>query len=441
MSKPKSQPQLTPEKYIRTKARALPIGICYISGDWKESRAAVIIVARVHPNKNITHGVFFVDLYCLGVKDTLWLFNQNPLEFKAIIDRQNAADSDTFPVYKTNYALVHNIIYGAISYAEENGFRVHKNFELTQFILEEDDERIPLIDVEFGYKGKPLYIASPENPDELRRVNAHLGQRLGQGNFYIVNQEEAADFFKGKVESEKPPNNQIAISDNVNYYDSEVKRQIIKNFLDYEIKPLKVNDEPVKLAAEIAKNAEIIFYKYILSPDEIRQAADTVANILDFKITHETLSDEMLFANVPLEYQREEIRDQAAKIHKLAFENNIKQANKEVTAAMQKYPGVPIFQYYHLRLLQYNGSKKSFHNHVLTYLQKNPSYFPFGIMTAIDFMTYNPEKIHRKVSETINLKNYFPERTEFCREEVSLHIEILTMNYLFNRKFALLDKM
>lgn len=63
-----------------------------------------------------------------------------------------------------DYNLAHNIIYGGNEYAEEHGFKIHKDFEkLTQYILEVDDDKIPLIDVEFGKDGKPLVIENKED--------------------------------------------------------------------------------------------------------------------------------------------------------------------------------------------------------------------------------------------------------------------------------------
>lgn len=59
---------------------------------------------------------------------------------------------------KTDYSLVHNIIFGANEFAEDNGYKVCKNFNLTQFILEEDTEEIELIDIEFGRDGEPFLI-------------------------------------------------------------------------------------------------------------------------------------------------------------------------------------------------------------------------------------------------------------------------------------------
>lgn len=52
------QPKLSPENYIRQKARTLPIHECYISDDIYEVGEASIIVARRHENGKITIGFY-----------------------------------------------------------------------------------------------------------------------------------------------------------------------------------------------------------------------------------------------------------------------------------------------------------------------------------------------------------------------------------------------
>ena len=204
MSKHQNQQRLSPEKYIRTRARTLPVGDCYINSDWLEAGKAMITVTRVHINGNITFGMYLVDLFCLGVKDTMWDFNKSPVEFREFIEMQRNKYTDDVKIVRSDYVLVHNIIYGALEFAEESGFTPHKGFELSRFILEEDDNRIPLIEIEFGFKGKPLYISNPVNPREKNRVLSHLKMKAGQGNYYFITEEEADDFFRHEEDNTAP---------------------------------------------------------------------------------------------------------------------------------------------------------------------------------------------------------------------------------------------
>lgn len=153
MAKQKSSQHDSPEKYIRTRARTLPIYKCFINSDWKESGVAAIIIGRRHNTGNITVAIFLTDLFARGVKDTFFKFNISEDEFLELAKRATETNS-----IEVEYPLVHNIIYGANEFAEAHGFRIHRDFSLTQYILEEDSEEIEYIDIEFGKDGKPLVI-------------------------------------------------------------------------------------------------------------------------------------------------------------------------------------------------------------------------------------------------------------------------------------------
>jgi hypothetical protein len=142
--------KLTPTQYIRTRARTLPIEACYINSGWEKTGMASILVARKHSNGNLTMGVYLVDLYALGTKDSFYSFNEGPEKLEQMLETQ--------VFEKCEYVLAHNIIYGANEFAEEHGFRVCREFGLTQYILEEDDDKIPLMELEFGKDGVPFLI-------------------------------------------------------------------------------------------------------------------------------------------------------------------------------------------------------------------------------------------------------------------------------------------
>jgi len=158
----KPRPQLSPEGYLKTQARSLPIFECLISEDWQDRGICNIIVARRHKTGNITVGLYLVDLYCLGVKDAHYQFNVDPDDYGYIKENYDKAE-------ECEYVLVHNIIYGAIAFAEDYGFKPHKDFAVARFILEEDDENVELIELDFGFEGRPLYMRGPN--DANAKVN------------------------------------------------------------------------------------------------------------------------------------------------------------------------------------------------------------------------------------------------------------------------------
>ena len=140
----------TVEAQIRTRARNLPIYKCYVSKDWDKLQMANIMIVRKHTNGNITMGNYLVDLKLRGVKDCTYRFNESPLRMDEMIE----SCPDLFE--ECDYHLAHNIIYAGLEFAEDYGFAPHKNFKTAQYILEEDTDDIPLIEIPLGDDGVPV---------------------------------------------------------------------------------------------------------------------------------------------------------------------------------------------------------------------------------------------------------------------------------------------
>ena len=171
---------LTPANQIRTRARNLTIGDCWITEVWEEMREANILVTRNHKQGGVTFGVYLVDLALFGIKDAFYQFNMSSFEFHDFITRYTEKE----PTVKIGYPLAHNIIYGAIGYAEEFGFHPHKDFSVAQYILEEDTDEVPLIELEFGVDGLPTIFKSDEEPRvaEIKQLE-HFA---GKGNYKVI---------------------------------------------------------------------------------------------------------------------------------------------------------------------------------------------------------------------------------------------------------------
>lgn len=178
----------SPEKYIRQKARTLPVYECWANNNWKETGLAHIVVARKHSNGNITMGTYLVDLKCLGIKDSSYWFNVSELEFREILEHAN----NSMEMEPVSYTLAHNIVFAGIEFAEEFGFNPHKDFtSVAQYILEEDTEEIELLEIECGIDGKPAYIQGPHESDtRAARIIAQLERTAGPGNYTFINQED-----------------------------------------------------------------------------------------------------------------------------------------------------------------------------------------------------------------------------------------------------------
>jgi hypothetical protein len=432
MAKNKTTPALSPEKYIRTKARSLPLGICYIGENWRQSGFTMTIVTRMHSNKNITFGVFMVDLFCLGVKDAFWRFNQHPLDFKAFLEKHARLNDGGPTLVEAGYPLIHNIIYGAMEYAGDLGFFPHKDFDLAQHILEEDDERIDLIDIEFGYKGRPLYVSTSKNPAEANKTMAQLEKQVGRGNFNFVLEPGLDDFFEKEDKQ---------MEREIDFHNPEFKRKIITNVLYIDPKSISNKDELLDRTDQIFSDLEKIYYNYILSNEDFQLADDTIQAAFDFDITDEEFSDEMLFGNIPSVYPPAKIRAEAEKINAFDTVDKGEKWQKAIKTALKEYPGIPIFQYYHLRLLQAKKDFEEFRVQLLEYLEKNPDYFPFVCLKTLDFFYNRQEDDPKIILKPIYLKDFFPGRTSFCAAEVFLCMQALAIVFMSLNQFAHLDLM
>lgn len=170
-----------PEGFIRLKARSLSMEGCWISEDWDEIGSAYIIVARRHPNGNITAGMFFIDLLCLGAKQTQSVYDMPAMEFENLLNTVR----DNMEMELADYELVHGIIYGAVDFARKYGFEPHEGFELVSHLLEEDAPEKRKYDIDFGVDGKPMYIQSElESKKRQAEIMKQLEKTAGPGNFY-----------------------------------------------------------------------------------------------------------------------------------------------------------------------------------------------------------------------------------------------------------------
>lgn len=185
--KPKQSSQvLSPEKYIKTKARSLSIGECLIRNQWQERGMGEIIIPRIHKSGNVTVGIFLLDTFCLGLKNSMYNFNMLPEDYEELL--ATIFSQDDYAVI--SYQEAHNLIYGAIEYAEDLGFQPEKTYAVTQYILEEDAEEIPLIEYEYGKDGMPFLITSTRL--EASKYIPTLEKSVGIGNFdvYIIEEDE-----------------------------------------------------------------------------------------------------------------------------------------------------------------------------------------------------------------------------------------------------------
>lgn len=184
------QVRLSPERFMREKARTLPIGKCYITPGREESGMARIIVTRVRPSGNLTVGIFLTDIFCTGVREAAWDSNVPSDEFENLIQKYDRGSG----FEEISYNEAHNIIYGAIGFAEDGGIKPAKDFNIAGFVLEEDTDDIPYIEYQFGKNGRHFITVSRDRREMpfLRTLRDNLGVDF---DYIIEGEDESASVF------------------------------------------------------------------------------------------------------------------------------------------------------------------------------------------------------------------------------------------------------
>lgn len=172
----------SPSAIIR-RARAFPILECWISAEWqKDSPGLVeILLARQQPDGDICYGMFLIDKFCLGLKNTFARANCSRTRYE-----------DEFHTHLFQHVtptpcppeLAHQMIYASIEYATQFGFTPEKDFTLTQCLLAPRGELEEPYHLTFGKDAKPFFVAGPY--DNAKLILKQLERTAGPDNYHYL---------------------------------------------------------------------------------------------------------------------------------------------------------------------------------------------------------------------------------------------------------------
>ncbi len=179
--KPKAQvaAPMKPEKYIREHARKLAVHECLVNDNWQDQGMAVVMVCRQRLNGSLLVSSYVVDTFCLGVKDSTFWYKLDMDEYQDLVKQLGRNMGLDFAVCEPQ--LAYSIVYGAVQYAKDLGFSPHRDFLVTQYVL---DPTVPMLDIEFGKDGRPLYIEGPN--DNGKAIIRKLTEAVGIDNFEYI---------------------------------------------------------------------------------------------------------------------------------------------------------------------------------------------------------------------------------------------------------------
>lgn len=166
-------------------ARNYPLYGCWIMEGWQESGITPVVVARKQDTDRIMFAVYMVDYYCLGIKDAFTRADYSQNRFERDLPKM----CNEAPI-ACSVELAHELIYGALEYAEKLGFEPHADFhrQKADLMLDLSDVHPRKNNVSFGKNGKPFYISGPyDSQMKSKSIYNTLMRTCGPGNFeYMI---------------------------------------------------------------------------------------------------------------------------------------------------------------------------------------------------------------------------------------------------------------
>jgi hypothetical protein len=155
--------------------------------DWSDGASAEsgarglvnVLVARRHRYGNVVVCGYLVDVFCLGVKDSLGPKTMSELEWRAFVPRYFQAFDD--PPLAAPIELAQCLVHGAVAYAHSLGFEPHADFARSRSHVGAWQGPVPIA---FGESGRPMYCAGPR--DDSMQIIATLRRTVGAGNFDYI---------------------------------------------------------------------------------------------------------------------------------------------------------------------------------------------------------------------------------------------------------------
>ena len=177
---------LSPQNYISQRAKSLPIKECLIEKEYKELGITNVVIVRQEPGGKYTIGVFYVDIFCLGIKNAFCNCHLPEEVYEQIKERSFQSEA-----MEVSTVFAHNLIYGGLDYASEMGFVPHKDFHFSENVLDKNLIDDGIDEIKFGRNGKPCYFQGPN--DNPTKIIAQLNKVVGEGNYDFISE---ADLFE-----------------------------------------------------------------------------------------------------------------------------------------------------------------------------------------------------------------------------------------------------
>jgi len=166
-----------PARVLR--AAEAPIQHCLLSANLFELGIGTMILARGVTRHHLAVGVFLLDVFCLGIKDTMFKSVESD-ELEMYLEKTNAGS----PPVSLQPSDARKLLRDLPAWSQSIGFPPHRDFAAIERIFGDIDADESEANFPFGRDGKPVYIPGPfESATVVRRRIEQLQKHLGSDGF------------------------------------------------------------------------------------------------------------------------------------------------------------------------------------------------------------------------------------------------------------------
>jgi len=163
-----------------------PIHECLVPEPLFETGLGTVIWARRTPHGTIAVSAILVDVFCLGVKNTLFTIVSEQ-EYESTLKPRLTGTHEGQTFQNVHPTCARKLIEGAIAYAQELGFAPHRDYQHAKDMFGDVDADACPTGFTYGQDGKPLYIRGPnESVAQAKRITEQLQRKCGEGNFHYL---------------------------------------------------------------------------------------------------------------------------------------------------------------------------------------------------------------------------------------------------------------
>ena len=169
---------LSPSTQMRHSVDA-PIYECLVPEELFDKGIGSVVFSRELPNGYIAAVVFLLDVFCLGVKNTMVKVVPED-EYRTMLEHISRHETLT----SIDPACVRKLVEAAEAYAADFGFRPHPDYLVGRMIFADVDASDCSMSFKFGKEGKPFYMSGPyDSPEKSKRIIDTLTRRCGPDGF------------------------------------------------------------------------------------------------------------------------------------------------------------------------------------------------------------------------------------------------------------------